>query len=298
MFIKKILNKIAFLFNKKSKPQINWRKKFFYKKNIEQAFFNCFGYNLDLKNPQTFSEKMQWLRVYDNTSLKTKLSDKYLVREWVKSKIGEKYLIPLLGVYNNFDEIDFKKLPNSFVIKCNHGCGYNIIVRNKKKLNLKETKLKINKWMKENYAYLFGEYQYKKIEPKIIIEKYLENINSDVYDYKFFCFNGKPKYILHCFDRASGILKNSFYDLSWKKQNFVYTGQLYKKAIAKPKNLSKMTEVAKILSQNFKHVRVDLYNINGKIYFGEMTFTSYGGYFHFDPPEWNLKLGKMLDLKK
>ncbi len=291
--IQKIIDKIR---RKNAILKVDWSKEELYVKNIKNAFKNSFRYDLDLKNPKTFSEKMQWLRVYDNSALKTRLADKYLVRDWVKEKIGEEYLVPLLGVYDNFDEINFDELPNEFVIKCNHGCGYNLVVKDKSTFDKQQAKAQIEEWLNEEFAYLFGEWHYREIKRKIIIEKYLEDLQGDITDYKYFAFNGKPAYILICFDRGSGTLKTVFYDMGWNKQEFVYTGDYYEGEVKKPQNFEKMTELATILAKDFKHVRVDFYNIEGKIYFGEMTFTSYGGYFDFRPREWDLKLGEMISL--
>lgn len=292
--IQKIIGELRNLYPKK---KINWRDTRRYKENIEKAYYKVFQKKLDLKNPKTFAEKMQWLRVYDNTPLKKQLADKYLVRNWVREKIGEEYLIPLLGAYDKFNKIDFDKLPDSFVIQCNHGCGYNIIVRDKKDFDIKSAQKKVNFWMKEDYAYRFGEIHYKDIKRKIIITQYLEELSGDISDYKYFCFNGKPRCIMYCSDRKSGVVKNSFFDLNWNNLKFHYFGELLQDSVEKPENLELMNKLAEKLAGDFPHVRVDFYNINGKIYFGEMTFTAYGGYFRFRPEEWNLKLGEMLELK-
>ena len=292
--IQDIIDKIR---GKKKTPiQIDWTDKEKYVENIKQSFKDCYGYDLDLENPKTLSEKMMWLRVYDNTPLKTKCADKYAVREYIKEKIGEEYLIPLLGVYDNFGDIDFDKLPNQFVMKCNHGCGYNIIVKDKSAFNKEEAKTKINTWLSEDFSAKFGEIHYSPIKRKIIIEQYIENLDGEIQDYKYFCFNGKPYYILYCTNRKSGILKNSFFDLTFKNMQFHYCGELFTKELEPPQNLNLMTEIAEKLCKEFKHVRVDLYNIEGKIYFGELTFTGYGGYYNFNPPEWNIKLGELLDI--
>lgn len=287
-----IARKIKYLFKK----PIEWSNFDTHEENIKRAFYKAYGYQLDLKNPQTFSEKMQWLRVYDNSPLKTKLADKYLSREYVKEKIGAEYLVPLLGVYDTFDEINFDALPEQFVIKCNHGCGYNIIVKDKNSFNKIDAKNKIATWMGENFAYYFGEIQYRDIKRKIIVEKYIENIDGDIFDYKYFCFNEKAYYILYCSDRKSGLLKNTFLDLYGNNLYFNYCGELFHENLKKPKNLELMNKLAEKLSKGFKHVRIDFYNINGKIYFGEFTFTSYGGYFNFKPKEWDLKMGNLLKL--
>ena len=300
MKIKLIQDIIDFLRGKPIHKQIDWHNEKKYKENICQAYSNCFHKKLDLKNPKTLSEKIQWLRVYDNTPLKTQLADKYLVREWVKEKIGEEYLIPLLGVYDNFDEIDFSKLPDSFVIQCNHGSGYNIIVKDKAQFNINGAREKINEWMKENYAYFHGEFHYKDIKRKIIVSKYLEELSGSITDYKYYCFNGKPYYIQYIAERENHdeLLKSSFFDLSWNDMYFYNSAHSCHigKIIAQPQNLNLMNTLAEKLCHEFKYVRVDFYNINGKIYFGEMTFTPFGGYFKLTPSNWDKKLGDILNL--
>jgi len=272
-----------------------------YAKLLEKWYYNITKQHLNLNDPKTFNEKIQWSKLFDSTPIKTKLADKYLVRDWIKEKIGEKYLIPLLGVYDKFEEINFNELPNQFVIKCNHGCGYNIIVKDKTKIDLSEIKNKINKWMNENFALKYGlELHYSNIPHKIIIEKYIENKTShDLYDYKFWCFDGKVKYIQFLSERNLDGLKMAFYDLNWNKQDFVYSYPLDSKTIEKPNNLDQMIELAEILSKNFNHVRVDFYRMDdGTIYFGEMTFTSASGIGKWNKEEANYYLGELFKLPK
>ncbi|MDD5929202.1 MAG: ATP-grasp fold amidoligase family protein [Spirochaetales bacterium] len=277
---------------------IDWSNLKNYKRNLKIQYKKSFNKKLNLRNPKTFSEKMFWLRLYDNTEEKTILSDKILVRDWIKNKIGDDFLIPLYGTYEKFDDIDFSILPNSFVIKTNHGSGTNILVKDKSKLDIDIARKTVNEWLNTDYSLFAGELQYKKIKPKILIEKYLDTIDDDIPDYKYFCFNGKPVYILYCCNRyKKEELDNSFFDLNWNNMKFNYSGNVYDKDdVPVPENFDKMNEIAELLCKNFKHVRVDLYNIKGKIYFGEMTFTSYAGLFHFTPAEWDDKLGNMLKL--
>ena len=267
---------------------------------LKEWYKNITKDDLNLENPQTFNEKIQWLKLYDSTPIKTRLADKYLVRDWVKEKIGEQYLIPLLGVYDKFEEIEFNKLPNQFVIKCNHGSGWNIIVKDKTKLNLREVKEKLDKWMSTNFAFVAGfELHYKNMQPKIIIEKYMENKGSqNLYDYKFWCFNGEVKY-MQFRDDFSANLKMVFYDLNWNKQPFYYEHPLYDKELEKPSNFQEMINIAKILCQGFAFVCVDLYRLNnGTIYFGEMTFTRSSGSAHWNDNKYNKMLGDMIKLPK
>lgn len=252
---------------------------------------------LDLENPKTYNEKIQWMKLYDSTPLKTRLADKYLVRDWVKEKIGEKYLIPLLGVWDNFDEIDFNKLPDSFVLKANHGCGWNIIVKDKNKFDINDARKKFDNWMKMNFAFKFGlELHYMNIPPKIIAEEYLENDNNDLYDYKVFCFNGKAESIMYLSERKQG-LKMAFFDLNWNKLPFTYSFPRNEADIPKPKNLKLLIELSERLAADFSHVRVDFYILNdGSLKFGEMTFSSASGTCKWNPPEQNYIYGELIQL--
>lgn len=256
------------------------------------------GRELNLENPKTFNEKIQWLKLYDNSPLKTKLADKYLVREWINENLGEEYLIPLLGVYDSFDEIDFDKLPDKFVLKANHGCAWNIIVKDKQKFDKKKAKKKFDKWMKRNYALKAGfEMQYKDIPPKIVAEAFIQDSKGELNDYKVLCFNGEPKFIWIDQGRFSNRTEN-IYDTKWNLQPFLLTYENSKEEVPPPKNLETMIEFARKLSKDFALVRVDFYNVDGKIYFGEMTFTSASGVDVFKPAEYDLKLGEMLELPK
>lgn len=270
----------------------------YYVQELKDWFKTATGETLDLENPITYNQKIQWLKVYDTTPLKTQLTDKYLVRDWVKDKIGEKYLTKLLGVWHNFDDIDFDSLPDKFVLKANHGCGFNYIVPDKSKFNRSDARFKFQKWMKVNFAYYWGiEPQYRDIEPLIIAEEYLENDNKDLYDYKFWCFNGKPMYIQFLSERNISGLKMAFFDTEWNKLDFVYDHPRLRRDVEKPENLDEMLKIAETLSNGFAHVRVDLYRLNsGEIKFGEMTFTSCSGACHWTPPEYNEKLGALITL--
>ena len=298
---KKYKQKIYQLLKQLEQSTQNIQKDVKYKTDLQNWYRRATGQYLNLDNPRTFNEKIQWLKLYDSTPLKTRLADKYLVRDWVKEKIGEQYLIPLLGVYDKFEDIDFDKLPNQFVIKCNHGCAYNIIVKDKSKLDLAEAKAKLDKWLHENFAFKAGyELHYRDIKPKIIIEKFIENKGTDdLYDYKFWCFNGKLAYIQFLSERNLSGLKMAFYDRKWNKQTFVYSHPLDKKTIKKPDNLDEMIQLAEALSKGFPCVRVDFYRLNdGTIYFGEMTFTSASGNCKWNDEHINRALGNMIKLPK
>lgn len=254
------------------------------------------GRDLPLENPKSFNEKIQWLKLYDNSPLKTQLADKYLVRNWIEKNLGEEYLIPLLGVWDNFDDIDFDKLPDKFVLKANHGCAWNIIVKDKAKFDKKKAKKKFDKWMKRNYALKAGfEMQYMDIPPKIVAEAFIQDKNGELNDYKVLCFNGEPKFIWIDQGRYSDRTEN-IYDTDWNLQPFLLTYENSKEEVPPPENLKTMIDFARKLSKDFALVRVDFYNVDGKIYFGEMTFTSASGVDVFKPADYDLKLGEMLKL--
>lgn len=268
-----------------------------YASELQEWFWDVMGKKLDLDNPRTYNEKIQWLKLYDSTPLKTRLADKYLVRDWVKEKIGEEYLVPLLGVWDSFDEIDFDALPQSFVLKANHGCGWNLIVKDKRLLDREDARRKFQTWMKLNFAYRNGlELHYMNIRPRIIAEAYLENDHDDLNDYKVFCFGGKAQHIMYLTDRKTG-MKMAFYDLEWNKQNFVYNYPINDQEIPRPQRLEELIAVSEKLAEGFAHARVDFYILNdGTLKFGEITFTSASGVCKWNPPEQDRIYGDMIVL--
>lgn len=255
------------------------------------------GKPLNLKSPKTFNEKLQWLKIYNRKPEYTKLVDKYEVRKYIAETIGEKYLIPLIGVYDDVDKIDWDSLPNQFVLKCTHGSGYNIICKDKSKLNIKQVKRKLKLWMNTNYYWRGREWPYKNVKPRIICEKYMvDESGTELKDYKIFCFNGEPKIIQVDFNRFIDHKRN-LYDLRW---NYIPLSIKYptdpNKNIEKPQRLEEMLKIAKILSKDYPHVRVDLYSIYDKIYFGEMTFYHESGFGKFWPPSYDYLFGSWLQL--
>lgn len=237
-------------------------------------YFEQTGKNLNLKNPKTFNEKIQWSKLYDTTPLKTLLADKYLVRQYVKDKIGEEYLINLYGVWDNFDDIDFDILPETFVLKCNHGSGYNIIVKDKAKFDKADAKRKIDAWMAEDYAFRYGfEMQYSDIPKKIIAEQYIQSKDKDLEEYNITCFQGKADFIINDI-LINSTRKRNLYDTEWNLLPYKISHYENFHSKEKPSYLEKMIDLAQKLSEGINYVRVDLYHTKGKIYFGEMTFTS------------------------
>ena len=264
---------------------------------LAEDFKRRTGHTLDFNNLRTFTEKLQWLKIFDSTPLKSRLADKYLVRNWVSEKIGEQYLIPLLGVWDNFDDIDFDELPDQFVLKCNHGSGMNIIVRDKKSFDVTRAREKINAWLATDFASLFLELHYTNIKRKIIVEKFMPADNeSDIPDYKFWCFDGHVEYIQVDRNRSTNHVQR-FYSVNWEPLSFNICGHTIDKKISeKPSSLETMLNIAKKLSAGFNFVRVDLYLIEGKIYFGEMTFTPLCGYFKWNPEDIDYYLGSLIRL--
>lgn len=267
-----------------------------YPQILKRWFNKETGRNLDLQNPVTFDEKIQWLKLYDNIPIKTQLADKFKVREWVKEKIGEEYLIPILGVWDKFKDINFEELPQSFVLKPNHGSGWYIIVKNKNELDISDAKKKFEEWMRFNFATRGLQLQYSDIIPKIIAEQYLDSVNNKRNDYKVYCFGGKANCVQYLSGRKKD-LKMVFYDLKWEKLSFVYKNRIENAHIAKPKNLELLISLAETLSQGFAFVRVDFYVLDdGSIKFGEMTFTPHNGTMKWNPPEQDLVFGKLINL--
>lgn len=270
----------------------------YYKYELAIWYQKKMGKELHLDNPVTYNEKIQWMKLYGVTPLITELSDKLAVRGWIEDKIGKEYLVPLLGVWNSFDDINFEKLPEKFVLKANHGCGWNVIVNDRSLFDKDNAKLKFSKWMAQNFAFCNGfEMQYKDIIPKIICEEYIENAGGDLFDYKLFCFDGRVKYIMFLAERKTG-LKMAFYDREWNKLDFTYTYPRYEKEVKKPNKLNELINLAEKVSKGFPHVRVDFYILNDDtIKFGEMTFTSASGACIWNPEEYDKILGSLFDIR-
>ena len=294
-YIKKPLNVLLYLMNK------NFFKWIPDKKYIKIKYKLEMNKKLNLQNPQMFNEKLQWLKLYDRNPAYTKMVDKYEAKKYVADIIGREYIIPTLGVWEKFEDIDFSKLPNQFVLKCTHDSGGLVICRDKSKLNMKEARRKINKSLKRNYYLIHREWPYKKVRPRIIAEKYMATYKQkELIDYKFFCFNGEPKFLY-----VSEGLSNhenariSFANMNYEKTEFYRKDyRPFDKLPDKPTNFDKMKELSKKLSKNIPFIIVDFYEVNGQIYFGELTFFPCSGFIPFEPEEWDRKLGDMLKLPK
>jgi hypothetical protein len=252
---------------------------------------------LDLENPTEFTEKLQWLKLHLYTEDYKNYVDKYEVRTYVEEKVGKGYLVDFIGVYDNVDDIDFNTLPNQFALKGTHGSGYNVIVDNKSKINESDVKRTLKTYLKSNYYNKYKELIYRDIKPRILAEHYLDQTDSEnILDYKFFCIHGEPNYIwVKTFD--DGKYRNCYYDLNWNKvEGDINTKSYLYKAIPKPENLDELIDIAKKLSEDFIFIRVDLYSISGKIYFGELTFFPWAGLKRLTVEHLNKELGDLIQL--
>lgn len=255
------------------------------------------GKKLHLNPPVTFNEKIQWLKLNDRKPLYTKMVDKYEVREYIKEQIGEEYLVPIYGVWENIEDISFQKLPKSFVLKCTHDSGSVILCENKDELNIQEVKKKLRSRITKNSFWYGREWVYKEVKPRIIAEEYLKD-KSNLYlpVYKFFCFNGEPKIIQSIQNDKQENESIDYFDINWNllkiKQRFPNSETPF----LKPDRLNEMLEIAKKLSKGIAFLRVDLYIINNKIYFSENTFYPDAGYSIFEPEDWDKKLGDWINL--
>ena len=268
-------------------------------KSIKMTFKKRLKRTLNLDKPILYNDKLQWLKLYWRDDLAIICADKYAVRDFVKQKIGEEYLNELYGVYDSFNSIDFDSLPTQFVLKGTHGSGFNIICRDKTKFDYEHAKEKLSLWLKINYFYKGREWVYQSIKPRIISEKYLCDENGQPpMDYKIYCFNGIPRLIQVDIDRF-GKHKQNFYDCEWNFRDVhIWCENDKELIIEKPSNFEKMIELSKLLSLPFPHVRVDFYNLNGKIILGELTFFHLNGYMPFIDKSLEYEMGNWLDLSK
>ena len=274
-------------------PDKLWADEFY----LRLLYRNRMHKKLDLNNPKTYNEKLQWLKLHDRKPEYTQMVDKCAAKKYVAERIGEEYIVPTLGVWNRFEDIDFDALPNQFVLKCTHDSGGLVICRDKNKLDIEKAKKKINSSLKRNYFYSGRENPYRDVPPRIIAEKFMvDESGVELKDYKIFCFNGKPMYIQVDFGRYTEHERN-MYSTNWDYMGFSSRYPTNPdRVIEKPLCLEKMLEVAANLSAGIPHLRVDLYVINEKVHFGELTFYHGSGFEKFKPEEWDRKLGDMIDL--
>ncbi|MCH5342471.1 MAG: glycosyl transferase [Acetatifactor sp.] len=267
---------------------------------IKFQYWARMGEKLNLSRPELFSEKLAWLKLYNQRPEYSTCVDKYAVKEYVSKKIGAEYIIPLLGVWDKFEDIDFGSLPDQFVLKCTHDCGSICVCKDKNNFDFASAKEKITKAMRKNYYVHNKEWAYKNVVPRIIAEKYVDSLgNPESLEYKVSCFNGKVEFITFCRGIAHASLDvrtNDHYDRDFNRLNWYAFYKNSNIQWKKPEQWDKLIELSEKLAKDIPYVRVDWYVIDGEIFFGEMTFYTWGGYLDFEPSEWNKKLGDMIDL--
>lgn len=290
---KKIYNRIILALHRRN--LLNWIPD---KPFLKLIFKVRMGIKLNINNPATFNEKLQWLKLYNRKPEMTTMVDKYAVKEYITEKIGEEYVIPTLGVWDRFDEIDFSSLPDQFVLKCTHDSGGIVICRDKSKLDKFAAKKKIERSLKNNYYTKTKEWPYKNVKPRIIAEKFIEDETGGLVDYKFFCFDGVVDSVMICLDRHIGDPKFYFFDEDWNLKRLNIRGKEAPAdfTVRKPDCIDEMFAIAKRLSVGHPFVRVDLYECSGKIYFGELTFYPDSGFDSNLLSETDVYFGKLLNL--
>lgn len=264
---------------------------------LELVYWLRMGKKLNLKEPKIYNEKLQWLKLYDRNPEYTRLVDKHEVKSFVAERIGEEYIIPTLGVWDNVEDIDFDALPNQFVLKCTHDSGGLVICRSKKDLDLRAARNKIKKRLKRNYYWYGREWPYKNVKPRIIAEPYLEDKkNGELRDYKFFCFDGQAKVMFVATERQKKgeEVKFDFFDMDFKHLDLRQGHPNAKSPVEKPETFEQMRKLAELLSQGIPQIRVDFYEVDGKNYFGEMTFFHFCGTVPFEPEEWDYTFGEWI----
>lgn len=264
---------------------------------LKYQYHYVFGERLDLRNPKKFNEKLQWLKLYDHNPLYTTLVDKYAVKEWVADRIGKQYVIPTLAVYDNADQIDISQFPNRFVLKCTHDSGSVVICKDKGSFDFEAARQILTQGLKNDFYRKHREWPYKNIKPRIIAEEYKEDGASlELVDYKFYCFNGRPKIVMVASGRFSGKKTFAYFDDEWNRLSITWGAPNPEQYPEQPPNYDKMLMLARELSKGIPHVRVDLYNADGIIYFGELTFFDGSGLQRIEPLEWDFRMGEWIEL--
>ena len=264
---------------------------------LSRLYKDITGDSLNLSAPEDYNQKIQWLKIYDNSEIKTPLSDKYAVREWITRKIGSEYLVPLLGVWDNPESVDFASLPSRFCLKANHGSGMNLVILEKSSFDIPSAVKEMRKWLAAPYGIACYEPQYFRIPRKIIAEEYIEQADGDLVDYKIHCFDGRPRIIqvIGSRDLKAHTALEAFYSPDWVRNDLMYhTYEQYPHELERPEFLDDMLKIAGILSDGFRYVRVDLYHVNGSIKFGEMTFTPACGLSRWPSRESAKTVGDMI----
>jgi hypothetical protein len=268
-------------------------------KNFLKLRFYCeTGYKLDLNDPLSFNEKMQWLKLYDHNQDYINYVDKIEARKIIAEKIGEEYLVPVLGIYNSIEDINFDKLPDRFVLKCTHDSGGVVICNDKNNFDIRKAKKKLEKFLRRNFYHYGREWPYKHITPRIICEEFIEDeVSNELRDYKLMCFNGEVKCSFVCLNRntPSG-LNVDFYDLDWNRMPLERRYPNSGKVVNKPFNYNKMIEISEVLSKDLPFIRVDFYEVNNKLYVGELTLYPGSGFEEFTPVSYDYLLGSWIKL--
>lgn len=290
-FVKKILEKYTYILRHFCSPE----------KTSYKVFFRRVGYYPNLNNPKTFNEKIQWLKLNNKHPKLINYVDKAEVKNYVSMKIGAKYIVPTLGIWTNVKDINFETLPNKFVLKCTHDSGGVIICKDKSTVDINKIKRRLKKHLQTNYYYLGFEWPYKNVKPRIIAEPYLEDLEvKEIRDYKFYVFNGKARIMKLATDRNvyTGDVNMDFYDMQFNHLPFTRGHNNSTKVLNKPYNFELMRDLAEQLAPHeTPFSRIDFFEINKQVYFGEITFYPAGGWVAFDPPEWDTILGNMLNLE-
>lgn len=282
------------IINLNNHKMLNWMPD---KMFLKLSYRARMGKSLSLKDPKTFNEKLNWLKLYDRKDIYTKMVDKYGVKSYVADIIGEEYIIPTLGIYESFDEIDFDKLPNQFVLKCTHDSGGLVIVKDKAKLDASKAKEKIEKSLRVNYYWGKREWPYKNVKPRIIAEKYMQDENNSFLPvYKFMCFDGEPRIIQTIQNDKQPNESIDYFDAEWNLLDLRQNYPNSEKPLPRPQKLPDMLEIVKTLANGKNFIRVDLYLVNNTIYFSEFTFYSDAGLTRFEPEEWDERLGGWISL--
>lgn len=266
---------------------------------LQLNYFAHFHRFMDLDNPRTFNEKLNWLKLHDHNPTYPEIVDKYTAKGYCEKIIGGEYCIPTIGVWNSFDEIDFDSLPDQFVLKCTHDSEGIVIVKKKSTMDKDAVKEKLISAMHQNFYYIGREWPYKNVKPRIIAEPYLvDDDTGELRDYKFFCFDGEPKALYIASDRAVDDVKFDFFDMDFKHLDIKQKYPNSSLPIKKPSKFDEMVEISRRLSKGFPHVRVDLYEVNDKVYFGEMTFYHLSGFIPFQPDVWDRTFGDWVRIAK
>lgn len=293
--LRKIINnpaKIVFVLDR-----LKISKLFPDKMYLKLKFRASVGKSLNLKNPKTYNEKLQWLKLYDRQPKYTDMVDKYEAKKYVAKQIGEKYVVPTLGIWERVEEIDYESLPNQFVLKCTHDSGGLVICRDKSNLNVENTKRKLERALNNKFYWRAREWPYKNVPPRIIAEKYMEDKETaELRDYKFYCFNGIPQAVMINGGRGQGKTTADYFDMEMNRLDFTWGHPHSTESHLIPKCFEEMKNLAAVLSADIPHVRVDFYEVNGCVYFGELTFFDGGGFEAIDPVEWDYTLGEWLTL--